>query len=142
MHAVSHQGKVAFEATTFGCEWSVKLLVKVYCRILWSTISLKRIISFLNFFMELAIKGRSHWRLSLLLVSVQLCAPGQIGLEDFLAINFSGSISLYLCLAIAISSFFFIYFLTSFMKLCRSSFSYDLLIKSRIYFTSQFLRLP
>ena len=31
MDAVSHQGKVAFETTTFGCAWSVML--KLDCRI-------------------------------------------------------------------------------------------------------------
>ena len=34
------------------CVWSVKLLVKLDCRILWSTISLKRIIWSLTFLME------------------------------------------------------------------------------------------
>ena len=77
MHAVSHQGKVAFETTTFGCVWSDKLLVKLDYRILWPTISLKRIIWFLSFFMELVI-------------SDQICAPGQIGLQDFLVINTPG----------------------------------------------------
>ena len=61
------------------CVSSVKLLVKLDCRILWSTISLKRIIWFLSFFMELVIKVRSHRRLSLLVVSGHLCVPGQIG---------------------------------------------------------------
>ena len=61
MHAVSHQGKVAFETTTFGCVWSDKLLVKLDCRILWPTISLKRIIWFLSFFMEFFLCTRSNW---------------------------------------------------------------------------------
>ena len=58
MHALSHQRKVAFETTTFGCVWSDKLPVKLDCRILWLTISLKSIIWFLSFFMELVIKAR------------------------------------------------------------------------------------
>ena len=58
MHAVSHQGKVAFETATFGCVWSDKLLVKLDCRILWLTISFKKLIWFLRFFMELVIKAR------------------------------------------------------------------------------------
>ena len=77
MHAVSHQGKVAFETTTFGCVWSDKLLVKLDYRISWSTISLKRIIWFLSFFMELVI-------------SDQICTPVQIGLHKFLVINTPG----------------------------------------------------
>ena len=77
MDAVSHQGKVAFETTTFGCAWSDKLLVKLDYRVLWPKISLKRIIWFLSFFTELVI-------------SDQICAPGQIGLQDFLVINTPG----------------------------------------------------
>ena len=88
------------------CVWSVKLLVKLDCRILWSTISLKRIIWFLSFFMELVI-------------SDQICAPGQIGLQDFLVINTPGR-NQFIPL-----SFFFIYFFASFIKLCRSPFGYD-----------------
>ena len=49
MHAVSHQRKVAFETTNFGCVWSDKLLIKLDGRILWLTISLKRIIWFPSF---------------------------------------------------------------------------------------------
>ena len=77
MHPVSYQGKVAFETTTFDCVWSDKLLVKLDYRILWPTISLKRIIWFLSFLMELVI-------------SDQICAPGQTGLHDFLVINIPG----------------------------------------------------
>ena len=89
MHAVSHQGKVAFETTTFGCVWSVKLLVKLDCRILWSTISLKRIIWHLT--LLLVIKGMSHRRLSLLVDS----ASGQIGFQDSLVISISEKESIY-----------------------------------------------
>ena len=91
--------------------------------------------------MELFIKGRSHQRLSLLVVSGHLCAPGQIG--GFFGHQYLQKESIYtFVLAIAILAIFFIYFLASFIKLFTSPFSYDLLIKSPIYFASQFLRLP
>ena len=48
---------------------------------------------------------------SLLVVPGQLCAPGQIGLQDFLVRISLEGINLYLCLAIAILSFFFYLFL-------------------------------
>ena len=89
MHAFIHQGKLAIETTTFGWVWSVEFVVKLDCRILPSATSLKITIWYLSLLMELAIKGRSHQRLLLLVGSGQLCASGQIGFEDSLVINIS-----------------------------------------------------
>ena len=58
MHAVSHQGKVTSETTTFGWMWSVKLLVKLDCRILWSSISLKKIIWYLSLLYGVSHQGK------------------------------------------------------------------------------------
>ena len=120
MHAVSYQGKVAFETTTFGCVWSDKLLVKLDLQD-----------SLTNNFFE-----KNHL-ISQLFISEQTCAPSEIGLQDFLVINIPGRNQF-----IPLSFFFFVYLFASFIKLCRSQVGYDLLIKSRIYFVSQFLRLP
>ena len=87
MRAVSHQGRVASETTTFGWVWSVKLFVKLDCRI--NNFFEKNHLICYFFCMELVIKERLHPGLSLLVGSGQLCASGQIGFQDSLVINIS-----------------------------------------------------
>ena len=146
MHEVSHQGKVASETSFFDWLWSVKLLVKLECRILWSSISLERI----NLYLCLAIAILSCHLLSnftgvhLVMncwfclistlrcsISGQLCAPGQIGFHDSLIINISGR-SQFIPLSGHCYFVLLHYFLASFIQICRGSFSYDLLILSCI----------
>ena len=115
MHTVINQGKVAFETTSFGCVWSVMLLVELDCRIPWSTSSLERIISFLSFLWSYSSREGRDYCFSLSLASY-------VHLVKLNCRIFWSSISLerwnlYLCLTIAILSFFFIYFLASFMKI-------------------------
>ena len=69
MHAVSNQGKVAFETTSFGCVWSVMLLVELDCRIPWSTSSLERIILFLSFLWSYSSREGRDYRFWLSLAS-------------------------------------------------------------------------
>ena len=98
MHAVSHQGKVAFESTTFGCVWSDKLLVQLDCRILWPTISLKRIIWLLSFLWSLSSRQGSTGDYCFWLSLARYVDPVKLDCRIFWSSISLEGINLYLCL--------------------------------------------